>query len=127
MAFIYLALYLFGCIAVLAPLYAASQTFRGSPGATVSQAEAAKPEPRRTTAPLPDPNKRPVWIASTREYKYDPPHAVPAALPNERVEQKEVKKLRKQSAEKKQRLAPALPTLSYAEEPRSLFPSLNRD
>jgi hypothetical protein len=70
-AYIYIALYLVGlCTAVLAPLSAVSFVFPDSPVAIVSKAAAAaKP---RTIAPLPDPNKPPVWIVPTRAYKQAP-------------------------------------------------------
>jgi len=124
--FFYLSLYLFCCIAVLAPLYAGSLTLSKSSTATVSKGEAVKSTPAATTARS-DPNKRPIWIAPTREYKYDASRSGSVALRNVRVEQKEVKKTKKQSDGRKQQRSPALPTLSYAEEPRSSFPSLNRE
>lgn len=63
------------CIAFIAPFAAASFFLSDAPVAVVRRADAARSQPEpapleEPQPPRPDPNRRPIWIAPTKEYKH---------------------------------------------------------
>lgn len=119
-------LYFLGvCAAALVPLYAARLAINDVSIPIVPNAGAGKAQ--AAAAPVsPDPNRPPVWITPTREYKTAPPAPAESAMAKEVPERKKAETPQKRSV-KKRKTVPDAAEFGYAPETRPGFPQLNRD
>jgi len=90
------------CIGLIAPFATASFFLSDAPVAVVGKVDAARSQPQAACLeepqpPRPDPNRRPIWIAPTKEYKHStlppPPDAPEDAMAMELPKPQETKKV----------------------------------
>lgn len=105
--------------AIGGPAYALSKSSNNTISAT-SKAESSTSKRQLAREEVkPDPNRRPVWIMPTKEYKMAPPATAPRIADSSKSGQdKRVKQVGKKDVEpRRATLQTSRITLSYAEEP----------